>query len=66
MIDISPLSYNDIGKAVFIEKFNQISKSESAALHSSFMDEFDQYIPDENKENFESRLENIKTLPVEQ
>ncbi|UJR11289.1 hypothetical protein I4U23_015470 [Adineta vaga] len=64
-IDIAPEAYNDIGKAVFTEKLNLIGKARDGFVHKKVMEEFDKFIPAENKEQFEAKLKDIENLPKE-
>ncbi|CAF1263281.1 unnamed protein product [Didymodactylos carnosus] len=64
-IDIAPEAYNDIGKAVFTEKLNQIGKARDGFLHDKVMKEFDKYISRDTREEFEAELKKIENLPRE-
>ncbi|CAF4413521.1 unnamed protein product, partial [Adineta steineri] len=65
-IDIAREAYNDIDKAVFAEKLNQIGKARDGFLQEKVMKEFGKDISPDNIENFQTELINIKNLPGEQ
>ena len=63
---ISPRSYNEIGRAVLLDKLNQIEQSKESILHKNLMNQFENEVPAQNREEFERRLEDIKSLPADQ
>ncbi|CAF4106818.1 unnamed protein product, partial [Adineta steineri] len=64
-IDIAREAYNDIGKAVFTEKLNQIGKARDGFLHEKVIEEFGKNISPDKKKEFEAKLKNIENLPRE-
>ena len=60
-IDIASEAYNEIGKVVFQDRLEQITRYRKSALHEILMQEFDQYIPPDEVKDFEKRLKDIES-----
>ena len=63
-IDISPESYNSIGKSVFDQKLNQLIKCTDMA--NSVGEDFLPDVPEDRRDEFKRRLEEASKLPQDQ
>jgi hypothetical protein len=64
-LDISPEAYNQIGKNAFDSRINQIMNT-SSNVSTQVGEGYIENVPEGQRENFRTRLEEIKNLPVDQ
>lgn len=63
---LSPQAYNEIGRAAFQGKVNQLENSKESITEKNISKQFRQSVPAAQREEFDRRLQEMENLPLDQ